>query len=142
MEFAARGGNRSQNFRYSGSNLYQEVAWSKEDGVACVQEVGLKKANELGLYDMSGNAFEWCQDWYAPYSSIPQTDPTGPSDEDSLYLYNGKKVSFHVLRGGHWQSSSFGLRVSFRTKIPTTNYKPKTGFRIARDANAYEKAGF
>lgn len=81
---------------------------------------------------MSGNAFEWCYDWYGPYSDVDQVNPKGPSDADKDYVYAGKTVSTHVLRGGHWQSSSFGLRVSFRTKIPTSNYKPKAGFRIAR----------
>ena len=131
-EYAARGGKNSLDYRYSGSNLYNEVAWSKENNVSCVQKVAQKKPNELGLYDMSGNAFEWCYDWYGAYSVTAQTNPKGPSDNDKTYDYAGKKVYTHVLRGGHWQSSSFGLRVSFRTKIPTTNYRPKTGFRIAK----------
>lgn len=131
-EYAARGGRKSCNYRYSGSNDVSESGWFKEDGLECVSKVGRKIPNELGLYDMSGNAFEWCYDWYAPYSEKEQFNPKGPSDENRYYEYAGKKVSAHVLRGGHWQSSSFGLRVSFRTKIPTTNYKPKAGFRIAR----------
>ena len=131
-EFAARGGNKSKDFRFSGSNDVSEAGWFKEDGLEHVNKVGLKIANELGLYDMSGNAFEWCFDWYGPYSDVDQVNPKGPSDENKYYQYNGANVSSHVLRGGHWQSSTFGLRVSFRTKIPTTNYKPKAGFRIAR----------
>lgn len=131
-EYAARGGRKSRGYRYSGSNDVSEAGWFKEDGLECVAKVGQKIPNELGLYDMSGNAFEWCYDWYAPYSEEDQINPKGPSDDNKYYEYAGKKVSTHVLRGGHWQSSSFGLRVSFRTKIPTTNYKPKAGFRIAR----------
>ena len=131
-EFAARGGTKSMDFRYSGSNSVYESGWFKEDELNHVNKVGMKVANELGIYDMSGNAFEWCYDWYEPYSDAEQVNPKGPSDVENEYLYAGKKVSAHVLRGGHWQSSSFGLRVSFRTKIPTSNYKPKAGFRIAR----------
>ncbi len=131
-EFAARGGVKSKDFRFSGSNNINEAGWFKEDGLTHVNKVGLKIANELGIYDMSGNAFEWCYDWYGPYVDADQVNPKGPSDADKEYLYAGTKVSTHVLRGGHWQSSAFGLRVSFRTKIPTSNYKPKAGFRIAR----------
>ena len=131
-EFAARGGVKSKDYRYSGSNDVNEAGWFKDNGLSHVNKVGLKAANELGIYDMSGNAFEWCYDWYGPYSDTEQVNPKGPSDADKEYVYAGKNVSTHVLRGGHWQSSSFGLRVSFRTKIPTSNYKPKAGFRIAR----------
>lgn len=131
-EFAARGGVKSKDYRYSGSNDVNESGWFKESGSEHMNKVGLKVANELGLYDMSGNAFEWCYDWYGAYSDIDQVNPKGPSDADKEYVCAGKNVSTHVLRGGHWQSSSFGLRVSFRTKIPTSNYKPKAGFRIAR----------
>ena len=131
-EFAARGGVKSKDYRYSGSNDVNESGWFKESGSEHMNKVGLKVANELGLYDMSGNAFEWCHDWYGAYSDIDQVNPKGPSDADKEYVFAGKNVSTHVLRGGHWQSSSFGLRVSFRTKIPTSNYKPKAGFRISR----------
>lgn len=131
-EFAARGGVKSKDYRYSGSNNVNVAGWFKEDGLEHVNKVGLKTPNELGIYDMSGNAFEWCHDWYGPYSDEDQVNPKGPADADKDYVHAGKTVSTHVLRGGHWQSSSFGLRVSFRTKIPTSNYKPKAGFRIAR----------
>ena len=140
-EWAARGGNKSKDFRYSGSNSFSEVGWCKEDEVLHVQKVAQKKPNELGLYDMSGNAFEWCYDWYNPYPTTPQVNPKGPNDANKEYEYNKASTSFHVLRGGHWQSSSFGLRVSFRTKIPTTNYRPKTGFRIARGIS-YEQMNY
>ena len=74
-EFAARGGNLSCDYRYSGSNNPDEVAWYAADSLEQMQPVGKKKPNELGLYDMSGNAFEWCNDWYGPYGEEHQIDP-------------------------------------------------------------------
>ena len=120
-EFAARGGNLSCDYRYSGSNNPDEVAWYAADSLEQMQPVGKKKPNELGLYDMSGNAFEWCNDWYGPYGEEHQIDPKGP-----------ERGTYHVLRGGSWKQSSNGLRVSFRTHIPTTHLN-KCGFRLAEE---------
>ena len=95
-EYAARGGNLSKGYKYSGSNDIDEVAWyignHREDPhgtTGTTHPVGMKKPNELYLYDMSGNAWEWVSDWFAPYSSAPQTNPTGPR--------SGKA---HIIRGG------------------------------------------
>ncbi|GHT37987.1 hypothetical protein AGMMS49965_00040 [Bacteroidia bacterium] len=85
-EYAARGGNKSQNYIYSGSPYKNKVAWFND--LREVHPVGTKLPNELGIYDMSGNAEEWCSDWYGRYSSSPQQDPTGPSSG-----------SYHVTRG-------------------------------------------
>lgn len=98
-EFAARGGNKSRGYKYSGSNNLNEVAWWEENCYAKdikdkehgLQLVATKIPNELGLYDMSGNVCEWCSDWKGNYSSGPQTNPLGPS--------NGSK---RVYRGGSW----------------------------------------
>ena len=122
-EFASRGGNLSKGYRYSGSDDVEDVAWYSNDSLTQPKPVGMKFPNELGLYDMSGNIFEWVNDWYGKYQSTAQVNPQGPS-----------KGTFHVLRGGCWKHSSNGMRVSFRTSIPTTHLN-KCGFRLARSAD-------
>ncbi len=102
-EYAARGGALSQGYKYSGGNGANEVAWYDDNAGHRSQKVKVKQANELGVYDMSGNVWEWCQDWYGDYTEDSQTDPTGPESGTE-----------RVLRGGAWNFSSLACRVSSR----------------------------
>ena len=90
-EYAARGGNKSRGYQYSGSNNFLDVAWFKDNSGSKTHAVGTKQPNELGIYDMSGNVWEWCQDWYGAYSSSSPVNPTGANSG-----------SVRVLRGGSW----------------------------------------
>ncbi len=102
-EYAARGGNRSRGYKYSGSNKLSDVAWYDDNRGSKTHPVGSKSPNELGLYDMSGNVWEWCSDWFGAYSPSSQTNPNGPSSG-----------SRRVFRGGSWFDCAEYCRSSFR----------------------------
>ena len=119
-EWAARGGNRSQGYRYSGSNNIDEVAWYKKNTHDRHMPVGAKRPNELGLYDMSGNVYEFCGDGYAPYTADTQRNPC-PAAADGD----------HPMRGGSFVADEADCRCSCRFGQSPTYSHNHYGFRLA-----------
>ncbi len=120
-EFAARGGNKSKGYKYAGSNSIDNVAWYTSNSSSKTHAVKTKSPNELGIYDMSGNVWERCQDCYGSYSSNAQTNPKGPSI--------GSLPVLRVLRGGSWFNNAWYCRVSKRgTSSP--DFRDDFGLRL------------
>jgi len=118
-EYAAGGGNKGYGFTYSGSNNIDKVAWYTVNNNRGPEPVGTKDANELGIYDMSGNVWEWCNDWYGDYPNTPQTDPQGPMNGEYL-----------VIRGGCFNSYEEWCRVTMRMRSYPNSYSHNVGFRL------------
>ncbi len=118
-EYAARGGNWSKGYKYSGGNSIGDVAWYTYNSGQKTHAVGTKSPNELGIYDMIGNVLEWCHDWYGDYVGGSQTDPQG--------LSSG---SFRVLRGGGWYCYAKNCRVSSRYYGTPDHRRSDLGFRL------------
>ncbi len=118
-QFAARGGNRSKGYLYAGSDNADDVAWYSSNSGGVIHTVATKQSNELGIYDMSGNVFEWCSDWLAPYSAEAQVDPKGPISGE-----------YHVYCGGGWYLGTVHCRSSHRRQTTAGYTEAALGFRV------------
>ena len=119
-EYAARGGKKADGTKYAGSNMIDAVAWYSDNSGNCTHPCGTKRANALGIYDMSGNVWEWCKDWYSSsYASYDTNNPTGPSSG-----------SARVNRGGSWGSSASNCRVAIRFYYSPCGRNSILGFRV------------
>ena len=137
-EFAARGGNKTKSYKYSGSNNIEEVAWYSTNSDKLTHPIKTKKANELGLFDMCGNVNEWCQDWFGSYKATKSKtsvvlfgigasifknsikNPTGPSSG-----------SYRVNRGGGWSNDPWYCRSSSRSSYSPDYRRSFLGLRLA-----------
>ncbi|MDO4763745.1 MAG: SUMF1/EgtB/PvdO family nonheme iron enzyme, partial [Flavobacteriaceae bacterium] len=119
-EYAARGGQKSKNTKFAGGENIDEIAWHNGNSGGKTHQVGTKNPNELGIYDMSGNAVEWVADRFSRYTSRDKTNPTGPEA--------GK---IRVIRGGGYDSGETGLTVYVRFSHPEDRTEARTGFRVA-----------
>ena len=117
-EFAARGG-RTRGYKYAGGNKLDDVAWYQDNSEGTSHPVKQKAANSLGLYDMNGNVWEWCSDWYGDYEAYPQVNPTGP-----------ETGNFHVLRGASWNSILERHGVANRNNHHTDYRHSRFGMRL------------
>ncbi len=121
-EYAARGGKKGKGYKYSGGNMLSQIAWYNENSGGTSHEVGQKAPNELGLYDMSGNIWEWVQDWKGDFTNEEQMNPKGPEEGDE-----------RICRGGGWNREHDRCRVSYRgDDLPDLRYR-SLGLRVVME---------
>jgi formylglycine-generating enzyme required for sulfatase activity len=121
-EYAAKGGDKTYlTTEYSGSNNVESIGWYDGNSGNRTHPVGTKQPNDLGIYDMSGNVWEWCWDWYGAYTGGSQTDPAGAASG-----------SGRVRRGGGWGDSAGDLRSAYRGLNTPTGRGSSSGFRLVR----------
>jgi formylglycine-generating enzyme required for sulfatase activity len=118
-EYAARGGKLSKDTKYSGGRSIDNVGWYEDNSSSKTQVVATKNPNELGIYDMSGNVWEWCKDWFGDYSATAQTNPKGPTSG-----------SRRVVRGGSWGYLAWRCRVASRSFNDPADRYHYYGFRV------------
>ena len=127
-EYAARGGKNSKGYKYSGSNNIEDVAWHKDNSSYNTHIVKTKVPNELGIYDMSGNVWEWCSDWYGRYNSNAQSGPAGPLSGSN-----------RILRGGCFFSKAITNRITDRSVYAPDSISGRIGLRLAMSASVDEQ---
>ena len=131
-EYAARGGEKSNGSIYAGGNIMDLMGWYKINSNKAMHSVCQKNPNQLGLYDMSGNVWEWCQDIYQKYYTLGKKKGIFSGERFPVVNPQGGNVgNYRVIRGGSYRTSEKKCWVFWRNKMNSTNYAKDVGFRLA-----------